>query len=416
MAYREFLRVAALKGEYFAGGDDTAASTKTGLDTIGEIMTDALLKHRKIQISELPDKLPDFNSNFEPKDSIIKKWITDWILSAVKANKIKENDILPSKSEISDYLGVSTGTVQNAIRYVEDEGYLKSKQKLGTMISNISNPISNTVKLTSKREKAVIAIKRTIVMNKYKIGKPVPSIRKMAEYIGISQNTTRLAYECLCREEILESLQMRGNDSNWYLKKIPELSGNELKYTDFFEADTIVDKLTEKLKTYLASNFQIGDKIPSHETISKQMNVSIKTINDCVKRLNRQGIIITRRGKYGSILAQNPLLPSFEPLKENSIFAKAEDAIFYSYQKTEAQLTDYINKNYNTNDKLPSMIELSGLFGVSTNTIRKALISLEQKGYITFARGRFGGTFIVQKPENAINNQYQWLSINPEFI
>ena len=91
-------------------------------------MPEIKTQQRKINIDELPEQIPDFSSSYEPKDFIVKKWLTNWILSAVKSNKIKVNDILPKKSEISEYLGVSTGTVQNAIRYVEDEGLLTSKQ------------------------------------------------------------------------------------------------------------------------------------------------------------------------------------------------------------------------------------------------------------------------------------------------
>lgn len=116
-------------------------------------MSDTSLKQRKITINEMPSEIPDFEQSFESKDSLIKKWITNWILSALSKKTIKENDILPGKSELSSYLGVSIGTVQNAIRYVEDEGLLKSKQKIGTMISNMSNPFSGIKKSTSKREK-----------------------------------------------------------------------------------------------------------------------------------------------------------------------------------------------------------------------------------------------------------------------
>ncbi len=370
---------------------------------------------RKININELPSEIPDFSSSYEPKDSIIKKWIISWIKSALSKNTIKENDILPKKSEISDYLGVSVGTVQNAIRYVEDEGFLTSKQKLGTMITNFSNPISSAVKLTSKRDKAVSAIKKVIIQKGYKVGKPIPSTRKMSEFIGISQNTVRLAYESLCSAGILESMQIRGNDSNWYLKILPQLSLNELKQTENMCADTIVEKLTSELKVYLAKKYNIGDKIPSHEELALKLNVSVKTIHDCIRRLNDEGIVISRRGKYGSILAQNPLSPVYEPLKENSIFANAQDAAFYSYKKIENKITDLINSEYNPNDKLPSMMELSKKYDVSTNTIRKALIALEQEGIVTFGRGKFGGTFVIEKPSNSYKQSYQWISINPKY-
>jgi len=382
----------------------------------GGFMPNNIISRRRINIDELPAEIPDFTSTFEPKDSIIKKWIINWIMSAIAKKTIKENDILPNKSEISDYLGVSVGTVQNAIRYVEDAGYLKSKQKLGTMISSASNPISDTQKSTSKRDKAILAIKKIIIQKGYKIGKPIPSTRKMSEFIGISQNTTRLAYEHLCSAGVLESMQMRGNDSNWYLREIPSISAKEIKSIENMASETLVYKLTDKLKTYLSDNFAIGEKIPSHDVLASNMGVSIKTVHDCIKQLNKEGIVISRRGRYGSILAQNPLSPAFEPLKENSIFARAEDAAFYSYKKIENKLVDLINKNYNAGEKLPSMIELSKKFDVSTNTIRKALISLEQEGYVTFGRGRFGGTFVIEKPSNSDKQQYKWLSINPDYI
>ena len=377
-------------------------------------MSEVIENQRRISVSELPSEIPDFSSSYEPKDSVIKKWLINWIKSAISNSKIKSSDIMPKKSEISEYLGVSVGTVQNAIRYVEDEGYLTSKQRIGTMVA-CSNPIEAT-KSTSKRDKAVFAIKKAILQMNCKIGKPVPSTRKMSEYIGISQNTTRLAYEYLCATGILESMQMRGNDSNWYLKNIPAINQAEIKQIESMNADTLVIKLTDELKNYFAENYKIGDKIPSHEELSVKFNVSIKTINDCIKNLNKQRIIISRRGRYGSILAQNPLSPVYEPLKENSIFAKAEDAAFYSYEKIKSQITELINNEYNAGDKLPAMVDLAKKFDVSTNTIRKAMMSLEQEGYLTFGRGRFGGTFVIEKPSNSEKQQYQWISINPDYI
>ena len=370
-------------------------------------MYNKIEEQRRITINELPDDIPDFNTTYEPKDSIIKKWIINWILTALSKNQIKENDILPHKKDISAYLGVSIGTVQNAIRYVEDEGYLKSKQRLGTMVSTCSNPLNPNIKLTSKREKAIFAIKKAIVQKEYKIGKPIPSTRKMSEFLGISQNTTRLAYEYLCSVGILESMQMRGNDSNWYLKSVPNITGKEIKQIENMSADTLVYKLTNDLKIYLSENYTIGDKI---------LNVSVKTINDCIKQLNKERIVISRRGRYGSILAQNPLSPAFEPLKESSIFAKAEDAAFYNYQRIETQIVNLVNRDYKAGDKLPSIKDLAKRYEVSTNTIRKALLSLEQDGFITFGRGRFGGTFVIEKPENAEKQSYQWLSINPNYM
>lgn len=373
-------------------------------------------KHRRISIDELPKELPDFESCYESKESAVKKWIINWIKSALASNKIKENDILPRKIELSRYLGVSSGTVQNAVRSIEDEGCLKSRQKIGTMISNVTNPIEMHPKADSKRDKAVLAVKKIILMNNYKVNKPIPSIRKMSEFIGISRNTTRLAYEMLCLDGLLESMQMRGSEANWYLKKKPDFSDKDLKPVDTLEADTLADKITLQLKDYFAEKYTIGSRIPSHETLAAEFKTSIKTINDCIKRLNNQGIVITRRGRYGSLLAQHPKNPVFEPDKENSIFVKAKDAGFYSWQKTASKLIHYISSNFNEGDKLPSMKQFSEKYNVSTNTIRKVLLQLEEKGCIRFERGKSGGTYMLQKPETPQGNQYQWLSISRDYI
>ena len=56
-------------------------------------MPNKTTNQRKIQISELPKEIPDFYSSYESKDSIIKKWIINWIRNAIQKNSIKENDL-----------------------------------------------------------------------------------------------------------------------------------------------------------------------------------------------------------------------------------------------------------------------------------------------------------------------------------
>ena len=121
---------------------------------------------KRIEISELPKEIPNFQNSFESKDSVIKKWLTDWITSGFKKGKLKENTLLPNKSDIAYYLGVSVGTVQNAIRSVEDTGLLESKQRIGTILRSIeaSNPIIR--KASSKRDKVITLIKKFTTFSK----------------------------------------------------------------------------------------------------------------------------------------------------------------------------------------------------------------------------------------------------------
>ena len=71
---------------------------------------------KKIEISNIPKKIPDFKNTFESKDNIIKKWFINWIESILKTNEEKENLLLPSKQILAKHLSVSVGTIQSAIR------------------------------------------------------------------------------------------------------------------------------------------------------------------------------------------------------------------------------------------------------------------------------------------------------------
>lgn len=371
------------------------------------------MKKRKINISELPKEVPNFDETYEQKQNLVKKWLVNWITSGLSNSSIKENDILPTKAELSEHLGVSLGTVQNAIRSVEDEGYLKSKQRTGTMISNYTNPINTTKKSTSKRDKTVILLKKYIVDNNLTEGNPLPSSRKMAEILNISVNTARLAYEYLELEGILTSISQFGRDAKRIVKSIPKIKIENSNIESIITADTLVIKLTEEIRSYILTNYNVGEKIPSHEDLADKFQVSIKTIHDVISNLSQEGILITRRGRYGTILANKQVN---SPNIQDLMFASAEEAITYSYQKIEQELIDLIIDSFKIGDKLPSMLELSLKFDVSTNTIRKALTSLEEQGYVTFQRGRFGGTFVLEKPEADNKESYQWLAISPDYI
>ena len=116
---------------------------------------------KKIEITSLPKKIPDFKNTFESKDNILKKWFINWIDSILKSNNQKENLLLPSKQILAKHLSVSVGTIQNAIRYIEDLGYVESKQKIGTIIKTSKESVFK--KLTSKRDLTVDYIRQYII-------------------------------------------------------------------------------------------------------------------------------------------------------------------------------------------------------------------------------------------------------------
>jgi DNA-binding GntR family transcriptional regulator len=224
------------------------------------------------------------------------------------------------------------------------------------------------------------------------VGDALPSARDIAEVVGSAANTTRLALEYLTHEGILHSYGTRGNRANWEIKEIP--SAAKLAESVGIQSDTLIDQVERDLKQLIATDFAVATKLPSHLTLADQLKVSIKTVHDAMRRLGQQGIVQSKRGRYGTFVKRTPDTDSSDL---SSLFVPvAEQELFYSYEKVERDLQQLIQSHYKVGDRLPAMGELAERFSVSSNTIRKALMKLGDLGLVTFARGRFGGTFVSQ--------------------
>lgn len=367
---------------------------------------------RKLSIKDISIALPDLKNIFESKAVVIANWLCEWIEIDFKEGKIKETDLLPQKSELAYHLGVSIGTMQNAFRYVEDKGYVESKQCIGTMIRNRKNSSSSVRKLTSKRDVCVELIKKYILEKKVKVGQKLVSSRILSATIGASPNTTRLALENLCSMGILERNSSSTNEANWVLKNNGfSYSKNKLDISDNV---TLVEKIEKDLEAYISKKLKVGDKLPVHEELSAELKVSIKTIHDALKTLIKKGVLLPRRGRYGTTVIKMPNESVLSPKKETSIFASAKETAFYNYEKTQNHIKELIAENYEIGSKLPSIINLSKDLDLSPNTIRKALNNLAKEGYLRFIRGRYGGTFVIDIPETSAQ-AFKWLAVNPKY-
>lgn len=367
---------------------------------------------RKLTMKDVSIALPDLKNIFESKAVVISNWLVNWIETDFLAGKIKETDLLPQKAEFAYHLGVSIGTMQNALRYVEDKGYVESKQCIGTMVRDWKKPSNSIRKLTSKRDICVDLIKKYLVDKNVKIGQKVPSSRVLANLIGASANTTRLALENLCSQGILAHNYKASNEVSWILKSDNfSAPKSDLSVTDQV---TLVKKVEKDLENYISKNLKVGDKLPAHEELSKVLKVSIKTIHDALKALIKNDILLARRGRYGTTVIKMPGA-SESSRKEASIFASAQETAFYNYEKTQNHIRNLIAQNYEIGSKLPSIIELSKELDLSPNTIRKALNNLADEGYLRFSRGRYGGTFVIDLPETSAQS-FKWLAVNPKYV
>ncbi len=362
----------------------------------------------RISISSFDGELPDLKNTSETKAVLIGKWLILRIKNALKSGEIHENDLLPLKSEFAYLLGVSVGTIQHALRYIEDLGYAKSKQCIGTLVKNPKNSLNPIRKLTSKREMAIYNIKKYIIDKKLKIGSKLPSSRIIASAITSSPNTAGLALEFLAMEGILKREYKNSNDSVWMVKSLD--FNNEADNNEYINK-TLVKKVEEDLKNYISDNLTVGDKMPAHDELASTFKVSIKTIHDALKSLIDEGILLARRGRYGTTVIKMPYDRNYQVKKETSIFAPAQDTAFYYYEKTQNHIKKLISQNYEIGSKLPSIAEFSKQLDLSPNTVRKAFHNLSREGYIVFSRGRYGGTFVVDIPDSD-EQSFKWLAVN----
>lgn len=359
-----------------------------------------------INIDEFGIDLPELKNIVESKALVIGKWLECRIKTDLANNKIAINNLLPTKREFAYLLGVSVGTMQNAFRYLEDVGLVESKQCIGTMIKDLEK--TSVRKLTSKREIAIESVKKYILDKKIKIDSSLPSSRKIAADIGCSANTVRLALEYLCTLGILKHKFKNSKETGWVLKS------KDFEYDLIDSNQTLVSKVEKDLKKYIVENLSVGDKMPVHSFLAEELGVSIKTVHDALKLLIDEGILLARRGRYGTVITRMPNEMSVEQRRETSIFAPAKETAFYYYEKTQSHIKKMISENYQIGSKLPSINELSKQMDLSPNTIRKAFHNLAKEGYLAFSRGRYGGTFVIDVPEMQ-EQAFKWLAVNPRY-
>lgn len=378
-------------------------------------MQEKFILHKKsdlkqIKISDITYPTPDLKNITISKASAIGNWLGEWISNGLAAGSLEQNSLLPSKADFAYFLGVSIGTMQNAFRIAEDSGYLESKQCIGTFIKDKSTAQTQVRKLTSKRETAINEIKKYIINCGYKSGQSLPASRAIALLTGCSVNTTRLALEFLCSEGILEHKYKNSKESGW------KILTTEFKpvLTKNCEQQTLVQKVVIDLKNFIEAHYKIGDKIPPHSELSQILKASIKTVHDALSVLIDEEILLPHRGRYGTTVINMPYSREKSSKKESAIFAPAQETVFYFYEKTQNKIKEMIANDYEIGQKFPSIQELSKKMDLSPNTIRKAYQNLAKEGYLGFSRGRYGGTFVLDIPENDTGS-FKWLAVNPKY-
>ena len=294
-------------------------------------------------------------------------------------------------------------------------GYVQSKQSLGTCIADF---YSKDIKSQDELYHGTITeckIKKIVLDDEIQINQRIPSISEIAFRTNISQNTIRFSLVNLTQKGYLEKIRLKGNKYAWIYKKEFTLTQEEITNGLEDENFTLTHQLVNKIKKYIEKTYKQGEKILPNSSFSNMFDVSIKTVNDAMKILNARKIVLSRRGKYGTIyLGENQNSKTDFISSERKKLNSTQNYV-YSWQKTLTHLKKYIVENYEAGDKIASIRELASILNVSPNTIRRALSDLFQSGHLVSQRGKFGGIFIMEMPEIE-GDLYRWLAINPNAI
>lgn len=371
-------------------------------------------KYPRLAINEFPILKSDFFKQNLPKDELIKDWLKKYLEEGLKNNIIKVNTLLPVKAKLAYYFGVGEGTVQSAVRKLEDEGLVVSKQRVGTLIIDKNfNEIEGSNKLTSKRDKVVEQIK-VLIKDNYPIGTILPSMKELEEILNSKRNTIRAALDFLTYKGFIKPIVGEKEENKLWevLIEVPETFA--VDFNTNIQTETLSQKVAAKIENYISNNCKIGSRLSAINILAAKYNVSEKTVYDAIQILCEKGIVVSRRGKYGTIVIKMPS-DRFQPAKECSIFMPAADAAVYSYKRIENLLRNKIINEYEVGQKLPSMKELSVQLDISTNTIRKAISDLAKEGYVAVSRGKFGGIYVMDIPEEA-SQSFRWLAVNPQYV
>jgi len=371
------------------------------------------MKHLTLDDIKIPK--PDFTTSKTKKGEAITEWLVEWVKYSLEYGIVNFGDLIPNKHELATFLNVSPATVQNSIRQVKNMGYFYSKQSVGTCIADFYSKDLKENDGLCHSSIAECKIKKIVLDEKTKINTPILSIAELSKRTDISQNTIRFSLIALEQKGYLEKIHLKGNKHSWIYKKEFTLSKEELTNGINDENITLTHQLIDKIQEYLEKTYKTGDKILPNQALSNMFDVSIKTVNDAMKILNSKKIILSRRGKYGTIYLGKEKNQKTSFVTQERRKLNNNQTFVYSWQKALTYLKKYIIENYSVGDKIAPIRELANILNVSPNTIRRALADLFNNEYLISKRGKLGGIYIIEMPQSQ-EEAYRWIALNPEAI
>ena len=216
---------------------------------------------------------------------------------------------------------------------------------------------------------------------KIKPGDYLPKKGDLAFHIGVSLGTIQSVYRVLEDKGIIESRQKIGS----YIKDLSQ--NNAEKLTSKREV------VCESIKKYiLEQNYKVGDVFVTARKLSKILSIPFATIIVSVNRLIYEGIL----QKQGNIFVVKNVNFKMVNIEQQTLVEKIAEHI-----------NQYIKKNLQSGEKLPSNNTFADMYNVSVKTIHDAIKILSVAGIVKTRRGCYGTVVINPDKDDDVPYFYE---------
>ena len=189
--------------------------------------------------------------------------VKDEILGYIHENSLKIGTLLPPESHFVSQLGISRGTLREAMRVLEEEGVIRRKQGIGTLICDNKNLIRSTLDINESVSEMIIGKGMTPGSKNTKIEK-IKAGKKLAGKLDLSPGEPVIS---ITRVRTANEIPVAHTIDFVPLGAVPKT------FSEDFEGDSLYLYMEEKLGIELTNSMLMIQPIKAPSSIARRLEV-----------------------------------------------------------------------------------------------------------------------------------------------
>ena len=187
----------------------------------------------------------------------------DEILGYIHENSLKIGTLLPSESHFVSQLGISRGTLREAMRMLEEEGVIRRKQGVGTVICDTKNLIRSTLDINESVSEMIIGKGLTPGSRNIKI-EQIKAGKKLAGKLDLNPGDPVIS---ITRIRTADEIPVAHTIDFIPLSAVPKT------FTENFKGDSLYVYLEEKLGIELTNSMLLIQPIKAPLSIARRLEI-----------------------------------------------------------------------------------------------------------------------------------------------